>query len=127
MYRLRARSWAAFERNAVEDFEHRMGIHLRKFFAVQCTSLGEEQVRRLIRYGIERGRSHGLTSERGVCTYIDMMFAFGREFDREVPWAAEIFARKDIDTPQELENCLFFHGLRHRDEARGIGVEAGLP
>lgn len=127
MFRIRGRTWDAFKQHAVQEFEDRMVVHLRTFLAVHCSALGDDQVRLLIRDGIERARSHGLTSERGVCTYIDLSVAFGRDFDEAVPWAKEIFAREDIHTPQELENCLYHHALEHRDEARGIGEEAALP
>ena len=79
MMRVRQRVWSAFRQ------------HLGKFFPAACAALGEEQVRRVVRYGIERAASHGVTRERGVCAWVDLMFTFGRDFDRDpdLPWASE--------------------------------------
>jgi hypothetical protein len=126
--RLRQRSWETFQRHAVEDFERRMVVHLRKFYPLECAALGEEQLSRLIRYGTERASGHGFTSERAVCIYIDVMVAFGRDFDCDasVPWASQVLSRKDIGGSKERVTLLFARAYEHRDQARGLGAEGGL-
>jgi hypothetical protein len=128
MYRINKRNWDAFVVDLLRDFEERMVAHLAKFYPAECATLGEEQVRRLIGYGVERARSHGLTSERATCIYIDVMFAFGRDFDRDpaLPWASQVLSRKDLDSSRARMVCLFARAYEHRDQAQGLRAEGGL-
>jgi hypothetical protein len=73
-------------------FEDRMVEHLNRCFPSECQALGDKGVLEAIRYGIERAASHGINLERDVCKYIDLMFAFGRDYDRDpaLPWASRI-------------------------------------
>jgi len=73
-------------------FEKSMAEHLNRCFPDKCKALGEQGIQEVIRYGIKRAASHHITLERDVCKYIDLMFAFGREFDSnpDLPWASRI-------------------------------------
>ena len=128
MLRIKQRAQEAFEREALEDFERRMVTHLRKFFPEVCTTLGEETLRRVIQYGVERARSRGFSTERAACIYLDVMFAFGCDFDRDpaLPWAGEVLGRRDLDTPKARAVCLFSRAYEHRGEARGLRPEGVL-
>jgi len=125
MFRLRERTWDAFRHHAIQDFEHRMGVHLRKFYPAACATSGDEPLRELIRYGVERARGHGITNERAVCIYIDVMFAFGREFDVDpaLPWASALLSRKDVPSERALAHRLFARAMEHLGEARGLYAE----
>ena len=129
MFKVRKEQMEAYREGALRDFEDRVLTHLRKFYPAEHAALGEEQIRRLVRYGVARARSHGFTSERAACIYIDVMFAFGRDFDRDpaLPWANQVLSREDLDGPRERAVCLFARAYQHRDEARGVGAEAALP
>lgn len=88
---LRQAQLAAFSQREVQKFEDWMVVHLEKFFARKCKSMGEAQLRAMIQYGIKRAAAHRITSERDVCKYIDLMLVFGRDFDVDErhPWARE--------------------------------------
>ena len=94
---IRAAQMAAFSQNQVQKFEDWMCAHARKFFPKQCSKFSEAQLRELIEDGIKRAAAHGITSERDVCKFIDLMIVFGREFDTKSgpAWAAEILARNN--------------------------------
>lgn len=89
---IRDAMFEALGQAAREDFVARMRVHLAKFFPTQCAALGEERIGGLIELGIARAREHGFKAEREVCKYIDLMFVFGRDFDRDewLPWARQI-------------------------------------
>jgi hypothetical protein len=127
--RILRRAREAFEQSVLEDFEGRMSVHLRKFFPAACAALGDEQVLALVRYGVERAESHGITRERGVCTWVDLMFTFGRDFDRDpgLPWASDFLSRKDVPNQRARIERLFARALEHRDEARGVRLEGAPP
>jgi hypothetical protein len=73
-----------------EAFEVRALAHVWRFFPEPCRSLGELGTRELVRRGIERARGHGFTSERDLCKYLNLVFAFGEDFGSRLPWAASI-------------------------------------
>jgi len=67
-----------------------MVIHIKKYFPKYYEIMGEPTVRKVIRYSIERAETYGLTTERDVCLYINLVFLLGSNFDTDVqfPWAA---------------------------------------
>ena len=84
-----------FSRSEVRKFEDWVYEHLRKFFADQCAADGEEGIRDRIRYGIRRAARYGITSQRDVCKYIDLIMILGQDFEMgsRFPWAMEILER----------------------------------
>jgi len=125
MMKINKKQRAALSEEGIKDFENRMVKHLEKFFPAYCDTLGDAAVRRLVRYGILRAETYGVVAERGVCIYIDAMFAFGRDFDRDpdVPWAAKILKSKAIKNPSTRVDRLFEASFDHMAEARGIRVD----
>lgn len=81
-----------FSRREVRKFEDWVYGHLRKFFSDQCAAAGEEEIRGRIRYGIRRAGAYGITSQRDVCKFIDLIMMLGPDFEvsPRFPWAMEI-------------------------------------
>jgi hypothetical protein len=73
---------ARFSEVAVKRFEDQMVPFLATHFPDQSRKLGDERVRLLVRYGIDRARAYGIFRERDVCQYISLMFVFGGDFDK---------------------------------------------
>jgi len=75
-----------------KNFEDEMVKHLNRFFLDQCLQMGEEEVRKAIQYGIKRAAEYGILPQREICKYINVMFVFGRDFDKDkkLPWASKI-------------------------------------
>lgn len=120
MLKVRKKQRAALSEEAVLDFENRMVTHLEKMFPAYCDVLGEAAVRRLIRYGILRAETYGIVAERGVCIFVDAMFAFGKSFDTDIPWASVILTDRKIKTPIARADKLFDAAFDNIKEARGI-------
>lgn len=101
------------------DFEVRVAAHLKRCFPHECTALGDEGVPDLVRYGVARSNSYGMTLERDVCKYIDLMVAFDRDFDRnpEHPWAARILADDSFPNPTARMEHLYGVAKSHRNPA----------
>lgn len=99
-------------------FEARMITHINKHFPSHYEALGEENCRGLIRFGIERGATHGFVSERNVCKYIDLMLCFGAEFDTDEKqsWASEILADDSWSTTDVRMEALFKEGVRRLEK-----------
>ena len=99
-------------------FEDRMIAHINKHFPSHYESLGEENCRELIRFGIERGATHDFVSERNVCKYIDLMLCFGVEFDidQKQAWAAEILGDDAWVSVDAKMDALFKEGVRRLEK-----------
>jgi hypothetical protein len=95
-----------------ENFVERMTAHLQRYFPVWARASGERVVH-TIRLGIERSRSYGITAERDVSRYIDIMAALGEDFDKE-PWAAGILNRNS--NPTARMNLVFDAAKRKNSE-----------
>jgi hypothetical protein len=89
---IRLAQMETFSQVEIQKFEDWMVSHLNKFFPRECNSVGEPHLRDLIQHGIKRAAEHGITKERDICKFIDLMLVFGRDFDTDArsPWAHEI-------------------------------------
>lgn len=87
---IRKAQMEAFEKIAVGRFEDGLLEHLHTFFPAHAGTLGEKQLGRVIRYGLQRAASRNLQTERGVYLYLALMFMLGSLFDEnpQLPWAA---------------------------------------
>lgn len=83
MLTIRKEQVAVLSAAEVEKFIDRVATHVTKFFPDQVKALGEEKTREAIRYGISQAAVYGIKAEREVCLYIDLMFALGRDFDKD--------------------------------------------
>jgi hypothetical protein len=116
----------AFSGAAIRDFESRMVAHLRRAYPKECEELGDAKTREAIRLGINRAADYGVKSERGVSRYVDTMFEFGRDFDRDpaCSWAGRIL--RDAGIPDEADRTrqLRAAAVGHVPEAKGIMFES---
>ena|SRR5215203_6777882 len=109
MFKIRNEQMEVFSDAVRQSFEDRMVTHLNRFFPAQCEALGENEVRLVIRYGTRRAAEYDAKAERSVCKYIDIMFAFGRDFDRnpDFPWAKRILIDRPYPTPSQKIDHLY--------------------
>jgi len=114
-------------KDEARKFEDKMVAHLKEFFPDTCEELGEPGVRKSIRHGVERAESYGLVDEQDVCTYIDVMYVFGQDFDRdpECPWASRILNDKSIDDPGDRADMLHEEALTQVAALEGRAHEEG--
>ena len=107
----------------LKRFEERMVVHLNKFFPEECELLGKEGTHKAIRLAIERAAGYEIVSEQDVCMYADVMFAFGRDFDkdRKLPWAARILNKESLKgKPSEKAERLYNLAMNNSGHARRI-------
>jgi hypothetical protein len=97
---------------SMNNFEARMAEHLKRCFPETCEAEGEMGIRDTIRYGIERAANHGITLERDVCKYIDLMFVFGPDYDG-ADWASAILQDDSLDNATLKTERLFATAKQH--------------
>lgn len=89
MFKMRREQKAAFRERVLCDYETRVLAHVDRCFPERRATLGEGGVREVIRLGVDRAAAHGITTEREVCKFIDLMLVFGIDFDQQQAWAKE--------------------------------------
>jgi hypothetical protein len=74
------------------EFERRAAGHVREYFSESYHAMGEEEVLASVRKALSKGREYGFDSEYDVVRYLNLMYALGFDFDRDIryPWAGEI-------------------------------------
>ena len=104
--RIRGEQMDDLSRNLEASFLSRMMVHLNKFFPLQCEALGEESIIDSIHYGVSRAAAYGIVAERDVCKYIDLMYALGRDYDRDpnYAWAYADLTNSTIPDPTSRIN-----------------------
>lgn len=119
---IRSAQMAAFREDSTRQFEDKMVAHLHRGYNSECETLGEEEVREVIRLGIKRAGQYGIKSEKGAGEYVFLMFDFGRYFDKDkaYPWAAQILNDPGISDPAARISRLRNTADGHKSEAGGI-------
>ena len=89
---IRKEQMEVFEEAALQDFEDEMVEHIKQFTPKQSEVIGEDNVRQVVRMGMEKAEAYSFTKQGPVRFYIDMMFMLGSDFDTDpqYPWTSEI-------------------------------------
>lgn len=114
-------------KSALSNFEERMIDHLRRCFPDECNVLGSDGTKIAIQHAIKRAAIYRIESERDVCAYTDVMFAFGRDFDQnsELQWVVDILHDPALEyDPTEKAEQLFAAALTNAEQAQGIQPES---
>src|SRR5580693_7918942 len=106
---IRTEQMATLSTAATDAFELDVLAHLKRCFPAECAQAGDASMREAIRYGWERARRYGITSSREVCTFIDVMMVFGRDFDIDPgrPWASAILNGVELEDTTAKVDELF--------------------
>jgi hypothetical protein len=125
MLMIRREQMEMFSQAAVRSFEVRMVNRLNEYFPRPCAALGEAQLRYLIRFALERAKSYGITYERGVSLYLDLMFILGQSFDTDpqLPWTAEILNDETIPDETLRTDHLYNKAMDFIDQVAGVRNE----
>lgn len=105
-----------------EPFVLRAVDHVREYFPGECSSHSNEELVEIVRDGIVRAETYGFENERDATRFLNLMFTFGRLFDRDptLGWATRLLARAGRANPASLMNRLYVEGLRHEGEGTGL-------
>jgi hypothetical protein len=123
---IRKEQIGALEEASIRGFENRMLERLRTHFPKHETYLGEPQLRVMVQAAVERAKSHGLTAERSIALYLDLMCVLGGGFDKDpqIPWASAILDDPALPTQDERIDLLHARGWEF---ARKVSVDFENP
>ncbi len=111
----------AFKPDAIDRFATGLLPHVERYFPNHYAILGVETVYQVIQLGISRAAAHGISSQRDVCLYVNLMWLFGSHFDRDptLSWAAAALSTEQGYTATMRIDRLTAHGLYQFDKAAG--------
>ena len=120
---MRKSQHAAFARVAVDEFEDRMVLHLRRVFPDDARMLRDETLRPLIRRGMERAAGWGIELEFGICLYLHVVLQLGEAFDEDpsLPWARAMLEDERWD-PERRVSELHDRVFGVDDPVDGVGA-----
>lgn len=98
-----------FREPAIEDYLKRTVVHLNERFPEKCKEMDEPTLHEMVKYGIQRSASYGISTEGDVRRYVELMFTFGSDFDQDpdLPWASAILNNEAIRNPTTKMNRLY--------------------
>jgi len=125
MLNIRPDQMKVFEEAALRRFEEEMVGHLRQLAPQHCNAVGEESLRLVVRTGLERAASYGLTNRGPVRFYLDLMIMLGSDFhtDPQYPWAEALL--KDSAIPDQMDRAerLYEKAMDYSAKVFGQGYE----
>ena len=65
------------------QFEDWSIAHLKKYFPVQASAMGANQLRAFVQHEVKNAASYGIKARRDVSKFLDLMVVFGRNFDMD--------------------------------------------
>ena len=104
------------------SFETWMVDHAQKFFSAECAELGPEGTLAFIREMVQQARRHGLVGGPELCSYIDLAFTFGRDFETH-DWATELVSEAAGRWSEFTMDALFEAAIEELDPDADLGVE----
>lgn len=103
-WKIRPEQRVAFKQAAQENFISRLVEHVNKFFPEECEALGAEGTRATVGYCTTRAAHYGITSGADVSRYVDLAFAFGRDFDTAPgsSWASCVLLDRELTAESKI-------------------------
>ena len=86
-----------------EEFLNRMETHLRTHFPPIVETLTNEQLREVIERNWKCAEDFGLKSELGVCSYLNVVFTLGEDFEKRYKWAIPVLTNRTADEDRKLD------------------------
>jgi len=89
MFVILAHQEAAFRERGLAELREALTTHVRACFPDQCEDPGAEALQALVEDGMRRATAHGLSLDRDIGTYVDLLVVFGPDFEHDArfPWA----------------------------------------
>ena len=122
MLTIRDEQMEALALPVLKNFEDEMVEHIKEFFPNHFRIIGAFQIRNVVRYGIERAKTYGFTTQRNVSLYITLMPFLGSNFDIDdiqLPWTKKILYDKNIKNPSARIDKLADRAIAFSDEIAG--------
>jgi hypothetical protein len=115
---IRVEQMSAFSRAARQQWEERMVRYIETNFPSRYRDMGEAGARQFIQRAVEKGAGFGIETEGAVAGLIELMIAFGEQFELspDKAWANRMIANREA--PAELRIASMRERMMARTEGR---------
>jgi hypothetical protein len=117
MLQIRPSQIAAIEAASAAEWRAALVPDMRRIWPDRTERLDDAAVREWIDDACRRAEGHGLETEEHLARFVHLTFAFGRHFDRELPWARGVLTRRDLSAAERI--ALVWSFARERAAAGG--------
>lgn len=96
---------AAFRASGHAALREVLVAHVRACFPGRCAALGADALPGHIEDGMRRAAALGLTLERDISAYVELMVVFGPDFehDSRFPWASPLTEATALDPSARIQ------------------------
>ncbi len=103
------------------SFEFSILQHCRKHFPLPYEMLGEDQIRKIIQYGVIRAGKYDFDAYREKSLYVSIMLLLGSDFDEDfqLPWAQKILNEPLIKSSADRIDRLYKETLVYLKQVAG--------
>jgi hypothetical protein len=121
MLLIRKEQMEVFRSGALRLFEDEMIAHLAEFSPPLFKTVKEDQMRKVIRLGMNRADGYGFNLRGPVRLYLELMLLFGSFFDTDpqYPWAGEILTDRDTGPQMQRAEWLYERTRDYRQQVNG--------
>lgn len=115
---IRNEQMQVFSEQSRQQWEDRMTRYIERDFPSRYQEIGDAGARQLIRRAVDKGGSVGIDTEAAVAGLLELMIAFGEEFELSPDrvWANRMLANGEA--PAELRIALIRERMMARTEGR---------
>lgn len=112
-----------FAQYALGQFENRMLEHMRRYFPGHVALLDEAGLRATIGFARQRAADHGMTSQREVCYFLNLMLMLGGGFadDPQLPWIQQYLADDAAQGRPDRMDRLYGKTVEYLEQVAGEG------
>lgn len=105
MLTIRKEQMEVLSNYVLEEFENRQVAHLQNIFPAQTGDMTPEDLKSLIRQGIDKAETYDITDELEVESYLECMVQYGLNFDtdQQTSWAGEILRDENLSESDKME------------------------
>jgi hypothetical protein len=96
---IRKEQMAVLEACMAERFRDSVRKHLRTELREETRPFSDAQIRPMIEEGIRRGRQYGVTTERDLTLFVDLIFLHSPKFEDapDMKWAKKVLLNRELE------------------------------
>ena len=106
MLNIRPEQLEALGQAAAARWQATLVPDMRRIWPDRTERLDDAEMRKWIAEACRRAETYGLETAEQLTRFVHLTFAFGREFDRELPWAKRTLAR--VHWPPDLRMTMLW-------------------
>jgi|SRR5579859_794763 len=92
----------AFSEPMMRGFENRMATRLRSRFPEKLAGVSDDDLRQLIRAGIEKAQSYNVELDADVSRYLEYITEYGPDFDART-WALRVLGDAGLNGSRKMD------------------------